>query len=258
MKRILKTVVMAFMAAMMLNIPMEASAEGVKDIFDAQYYADANQDLKALFGYNEKALLDHYMKYGLKEGRIGSTTFNVAAYRAAYADLNAAFGDNWDAYVNHYYKYGMAEGRIAGAIVPANDQPTTPAAPASPAALSYEEQVVALVNYERVKAGLSVLAAPADIAVAAAVRAREQELLFSHTRPDGRSCFTVFDDLGISYWSVGENVAYGHRSPAEVFEGWMNSPGHRANIMSPDYTNIGVGYWKDANGVNYWSQLFSA
>ncbi|MBD5481039.1 MAG: hypothetical protein HDR15_00695 [Lachnospiraceae bacterium] len=87
---------------------------GVKDVFDASYYADSYADLKEAFGYDENALLQHYMTYGLNEGRSASTVFNVAAYRAAYADLEAAFGDDWNAYVNHYYTYGITEGRTAG------------------------------------------------------------------------------------------------------------------------------------------------
>lgn len=93
---------------------LNVSAEGVKDVFDAKYYADTNTDLKAIYGYDEKALYNHYITYGIKEGRCGSQTFNVAAYRMAYPDLAAAFGDNWDAYVNHYFTVGKVEGRTAG------------------------------------------------------------------------------------------------------------------------------------------------
>ena len=95
---------------------LTVSAEGVKDVFDAKYYADTYSDLKAAFGYDEKALYNHYVTYGLSEGRCGSPTFNVVEYRKAYADLEAAFGDNWDAYVNHYFEFGKAEGRTAGTV----------------------------------------------------------------------------------------------------------------------------------------------
>lgn len=56
----------------------------------------------------------------------------------------------------------------------------------------------------------------------------------------------------------GENIAYGQKSPEEVMEAWMNSPGHRANILNEKFTTIGVGYYKSANGINYWSQLFTS
>ena len=95
---------------------MNVSAAGVEDVFDAAYYADSYADLKAAFGYDENALLTHYLTFGLNEGRCASTVFDAAAYRNAYADLDAAFGDNWDAYVDHYYAVGMAEGRTAGVL----------------------------------------------------------------------------------------------------------------------------------------------
>lgn len=95
---------------------MSASAAGVADVFDASYYADSYADLKEAFGYDETALLQHYLTWGLQEGRCASTVFDVAAYRSAYSGLDAAFGDNRNAYVNHYYTTGMAEGRTAGVL----------------------------------------------------------------------------------------------------------------------------------------------
>lgn len=131
----------AIMVAAANISPLNVSAAGVKDAFDAKYYADTYADLKAAFGDNEKALFNHYMKYGLAEGRQGSATFNLAEYRKAYADLEASFGNNWDAYVNHYYKYGKNEGRTAGVIsadstvpaVPVADVTADMAAPETPA-----------------------------------------------------------------------------------------------------------------------------
>lgn len=136
-KRIAALVVMiTAMFAGTLNV----SAEGVKDVFDAKYYADNNADLKAVFGYDEKALFNHYMTCGLNEGRCGSPTFDVVKYRKAYPDLEAAFGDDWDAYVNHYFKFGKAEGRTAGTPGAANAAGTAgnqQAAATQPASNSY-------------------------------------------------------------------------------------------------------------------------
>ncbi|MCM1103570.1 MAG: hypothetical protein NC409_05635 [Clostridium sp.] len=106
---------------------MSVSAAEVKDVFDASYYADSYADLKEAFGYDEGALLQHYMTYGLNEGRVASTVLNVAEYRAAYADLEEAFGDDWNAYVNHYYTYGITEGRTAGVYGENNPAPSGPA-----------------------------------------------------------------------------------------------------------------------------------
>ena len=113
-RRFQKITALAAVAVSVAACPLSASAAEVKDVFDASYYADSYADLKEAFGYDEAALLQHYMTYGLNEGRSASTVFDVAAYRAAYADLEAAFGDDWNAYVNHYYTYGITEGRTAG------------------------------------------------------------------------------------------------------------------------------------------------
>ena len=107
---------------------------------------------------------------------------------------------------------------------------------------SYAAQVVSLVNAERAKHGLSALTMDSSVTAAAQVRAGELYRSFSHTRPDGRSCFTALREAGASYSGAGENIAYGQRSPEAVMQAWMNSSGHRANILSNKYTKIGVGY----------------
>lgn len=122
--------------------------------------------------------------------------------------------------------------------------------------LSYVEQVVALVNEERAKEGLNPVTLDAEISAAAQVRAHEAAQSFSHTRPNGTSCFTALKEAGISYKGAGENIAYGQATPAAVMNDWMNSSGHRANIMNAKYTKIGVGYTV-VGGVAYWSQFFT-
>lgn len=124
--------------------------------------------------------------------------------------------------------------------------------------LSYAEQVVELVNAERAKAGLGALTLDKSIEAAALVRAREIEISFSHTRPDGRSFSTVLNDNGISFSGAGENIAWGQKSPEEVVNAWMNSPSHRANILNSRFTKIGVGYYQNQSGRNFWTQLFTA
>ena len=125
------------------------------------------------------------------------------------------------------------------------------------AALSYAEQIVKLVNAERAKEGLPAVQLDAQITAAANIRAREIVQQFAHTRPNGSSFYTVLKENGISYMGCGENIAYGQRTAEEVMNGWMNSSGHRANIMNKNYKNIGVGYYQDARGVKYWVQLFT-
>lgn len=121
----------------------------------------------------------------------------------------------------------------------------------------YVTQIVNLVNEERAKAGLSEVKLDANITAAANVRAVEIKQSFSHTRPDGSSFSTALKEQGVSYRGSGENIAWGQKSPEQVMNAWMNSDGHRANILNPNYKNIGVGYYQDANGVNYWVQLFT-
>lgn len=121
---------------------------------------------------------------------------------------------------------------------------------------SYVQEVISLVNEERAKAGLGPVTESGNLAQAANIRAQEIVSSFSHTRPDGSGFSTVLSQNGVSYRGSGENIAYGQRSAAEVMDGWMNSSGHRANILNGNYTNIGVGFY-ESNGVKYWVQLFT-
>lgn len=122
---------------------------------------------------------------------------------------------------------------------------------------SFAKQIVNLVNAERTKAGLGTLVQDKGIESAALVRAKEIETSFSHTRPNGSSFSTVLTESGITYKGSGENIAWGQRTPEEVMNGWMNSEGHRANILNPKFTKIGVGYYQNTAGKNYWTQLFT-
>ena len=119
----------------------------------------------------------------------------------------------------------------------------------------YEAEVISLVNAERAKQGLAALKKDSGAVNVARVRAKEIVSSFSHTRPDGRSCFTAASDLGVTYRSAGENIAYGYPTPAAVVSGWMNSDGHRKNILSSSFTKIGIGCFS-SGGVLYWSQFF--
>ena len=99
---------------MLLGSSVCSYAAELKDVFDAEYYAEHNADVVATFGTDEAALFTHFANFGVNEGRQGMAAFNVSEYRNAYPDLQAAYGDDWDAYVNHYMTMGVYEGRIAG------------------------------------------------------------------------------------------------------------------------------------------------
>ena len=145
---------------------------------------------------------------------------------------------------------GSTEQSGSDAYVPAPTQPAQ-----STSFSGYVDEVIRLVNIERANAGLAPLAKNGSVCQAAGTRAGETAVSFSHTRPDGRSCFTILEEMGIFYTSCGENIAAGYRTPEEVVRGWMNSPGHRANILDESFEEIGVGV-AEVNGTLYWTQLF--
>ncbi|MCM1244027.1 MAG: CAP domain-containing protein [Roseburia sp.] len=123
---------------------------------------------------------------------------------------------------------------------------------------SFARKVLNLVNKERAKEGLKPLKLDTALCQAAKLRAEEITENFDHTRPDGSSCFTILKENNISYRAAGENIAAGQPTPEQVVEGWMNSPGHRENIMSKEFGKLGVGYVKaDDEYGHYWVQLFS-
>ena len=141
---------------------------------------------------------------------------------------------------------------------PDNNQPENPSVPDTDTEnANFVRQVVNLVNQERAKAGLSPVTADTSIQAAAQVRAKEIEKSFSHTRPDGSSFSTALTQQGVTYRGSGENIAWGQKTPEQVMNGWMNSDGHRANILNKNFTKIGVGYHQNASGTNYWTQLFT-
>jgi uncharacterized YkwD family protein/spore coat assembly protein SafA len=121
-----------------------------------------------------------------------------------------------------------------------------------------ENEVIRLVNVERSKRGLQTLRANWELSRAARYKSQDMATknYFSHTSPTYGSPFDLMESFGIKFSAGGENIAMGQRTAAEVMNGWMNSPGHRSNILSPAYNEIGVGLAKSANGKYYWTQLF--
>lgn len=138
------------------------------------------------------------------------------------------------------------------------DEPSVPDAPTQPsagAASSYEQEVVTLVNAERAKYGLAALTL--DETLCSYARVKSQDMhdngYFSHESPTYGSPFAMMQSFGVSYRAAGENIAMGYSSPEAVVSAWMDSAGHRANILSDSYTSIGVGYVADGG---YWTQWF--
>ena len=121
------------------------------------------------------------------------------------------------------------------------------------------QEVLALVNQQRRANGVGELQLDPTLTQAANIRAKELVTKFSHTRPDGSSCFTVLNQVGYRYGMVGENIAAGYTNASAVMTGWMNSTGHRKNILNSEYKRIGIGYYYDPNSEYgyHWVQLFS-
>lgn len=152
---------------------------------------------------------------------------------------------------------------------PVAEKPATPATPVTPPVVkepvkennettqvsSVIQQVVDLTNQERAKAGLKALQIDAKLTQSAQAKSQDMKdkNYFSHTSPTYGSPFDQMKSFGVTYRSAAENIAMGQRSAAEVVKAWMESPGHRANIMNPSYTHIGVGL---SDSGYYWTQQF--
>ncbi|WP_328430874.1 CAP domain-containing protein [Streptomyces sp. NBC_00453] len=121
-------------------------------------------------------------------------------------------------------------------------------------------EVVDLTNRQRARAGLPPLAGDPLLATAAQAHSADMvaRSFYSHTSPEGTQPWDRAAAAGARRRSIGENIACGQRSPAEVVDGWMNSPGHRANILKPDFTHIGIGFAGGGPAGTYWTQLFGA
>lgn len=119
----------------------------------------------------------------------------------------------------------------------------------------FEQRVVELTNAERAKQGLPALKIDTELSKVARTKSEDMQKnnYFDHNSPTYGSPFDMMKKFGISYTSAGENIAQGQRTPEEVVQAWMNSAGHRANILNNGFTHIGVGYVESGN---YWTQQF--
>ena len=135
---------------------------------------------------------------------------------------------------------------------------TTPEQKPSTDFSSYQQQVLDLVNAERTKRGISALTLDSNLSSVATKKSQDMvnKNYFDHTSPTYGSPFDMMKQFGISYRTAGENIAKGQKTPQEVVTAWMNSEGHRKNILNPNFTNLGVGIAKDSKGTTYWTQMF--
>lgn len=121
-----------------------------------------------------------------------------------------------------------------------------------------ESEVIELVNAERKKRGLKPLIASIQVSNVARKKSEDMKVnnYFDHHSPTYGSPFDMLKQFGVSYMAAGENIAAGQRTSQQVMDAWMNSDGHRANILNPSYTHIGVGYVKGGSYGTYWTQMF--
>ena len=144
---------------------------------------------------------------------------------------------------------------------PAATKPTAPTSntTVSSSNLTYEQKVVELVNIERQKVGLPALTL--DSAISNVARTKSKDMAtnnyFAHQSPTYGSAGDMLTRFGIKWSAWGENIASGQRTPEAVVTAWMNSAGHRANILSANFSKIGVGYATNSNGTPYWTQMFT-
>lgn len=159
------------------------------------------------------------------------------------------------------YQIGVSE------LIKANPQISNPAQiypgqkiniPSIDDVKALEQKVIDLVNQQRANNGLQALKANWEVCRVA--RYKSQDMIdkkyFAHQSPTYGSPFNMMESFGIKFSAAGENIAYGQRTPQEVMNSWMNSPGHRSNILNPTYNQIGVGVAKASNGTYYWTQMF--
>ena len=128
--------------------------------------------------------------------------------------------------------------------------------PTDLAVSEYENEVVRLTNEYRAKYGMLPLSVDPELCRVARIKSQDMadNRYFSHTSPVYGSPFEMMKSFGVKYRAAGENIACGQRTPSEVVSAWMNSKGHRANILNASFTKIGVGY---VSSGNYWTQMFT-
>lgn len=143
------------------------------------------------------------------------------------------------------------DGTTSISLIPVNDLSQSDNSGSS---ADYAKEILDLVNEERAKAGVPAIKLDDDLCKAAQVRAKEIGESFSHTRPDGSDCFTVLKDYSVSCVYAGENIAKGSSTAGGAMKQWMNSTGHRSNILRSGWYKLGVGY---DEATNSWVQIFT-
>lgn len=183
-------------------------------------------------------------------------SWNLPSVPPAYDDSDADTGssDNDNSYDNSSSGSDIS---LPSEVTPPSDDTSDSSGNVSSQS-GYTAEVISIVNQQRSANGLSALSYSEEAAKVAQAKAEDMAAnnYFSHTSPTYGSAFDMLASNGVTYRSAGENIAKGQKTPSSVMDSWMNSSGHRANILSSSYTSIGVGYATDASGTPYWVQVF--
>lgn len=182
-------------------------------------------------------------------------TVHTCACGSQYTDSSTnALGHSWGDWKVVSQPTTAREGQKQRSCTRCGGSETASVPRLEPDSSTFAAEVIKLVNAERAKAGLSPLSQDSDLSSYAQLRSTEIVSKFAHQRPDGASALDYVMNTG-KYVTCGENIAMGQRSPEEVMNSWMNSPGHRANILNESFSYIGVGCC-NSNGTLYWVQIF--
>ena len=255
---------------------VSASIEEENSYISFQDEAYQNEFLRRV--NNERA------KAGLKPVQLGDSNHNSAAQErakelASSYSYDASVGENYiagvstpDAAVDQWMNIDFARERMLNADVTTmsvghyeggvynNYWVLIFSCPENSYTSNYRQEVLDLVNAERAKYGLQPLVmGDAKLTAAAQQRAEEIATVNSHVRPNGTKWYTVLSEYGVTDAAAGENAAWGSVSPEEVVNAWMNSEGHRANILDPEARAMGVGYYYNSSSTwgHQWIQLFT-
>jgi uncharacterized protein YkwD len=192
---------------------------------------------------SEESVVTSDYKYGLKKNTV---TVN---YYVLYSDGSKEVYDTstYDRYDSSGYTATDAELLEESNAIAAQN-------------IAYYNEVLTLVNEIRAEAGVQPLTLDTTLCQAATMRSLEMNYSqqFSHTRPSGEACFSVFGTYGVGYRTAGENIAAGQRTPESVVNAWKNSEGHYKNMINANFNKLGVGMSNMQMGYGiYWTQLFT-
>lgn len=193
---------------------------------------------------SEESSVTSDFKYGVKKIEVTVTNYYV------YSDGSKEYCYDFTDYKYDYSGYSATDAELLEeSIALAN------------ANMAYYNEILTLVNQIRAEAGVQPLTLDTTLCQAATMRSIEMNysFTFSHTRPGGRGCFSVFDIFSIGVCASGENIARGYPTPTAVVEGWKNSQGHYENMIYADFNKMGVGMCNLSEyGIGpYWTQLFT-